>query len=392
MNRVGAIPAGMDNIYNDGMPTSHNERAQPTLGKPARFQFRLIHLLYAVALLGGALAAFEPWPFGCLIGGWAVFTWTALLAQRRPPTLVEIAVIVLTVLLLIGLMLPAVGAIPELSPRGRACAANLRQIGIALQNYHQRYGCFPPAFVAGEDGRPKHSWRVLILPFLGQQALYDAYDFRQPWNGPRNQQLAAKMPDVYRCEGDERTSRRTSPDRTPYLAVVGPHTAWPGATSRKLTDFVDRPSETVAVLEADPQDVAWLEPGDLTVDEALHLLSTSDPQVIGGHRGREFAYSQYVGRHGLLADGDTLRLGYGIRAETATMVLNIDDGKVHVWRGIRGTYHPAKQYEYGPWFRLALFVGLLLAPLPWARSFGANATDHVLPSAPRGRDLVPSVE
>ena len=369
MNRVGAIPAGRDNIYNDGMPTSHNERAQPTLGKPARFQFRLIHLLYAVAFLGGALAAFEPWPFGCLIGGWAVFTWTALLAQRRPPTLVEIAVIVLTVLLLIGLMLPAVGTVPDTVSAGpRLCGESPTdwdrpaELPSALR-------LLPSSLRGRGRWTTKAQLACLDLAILGQQALYDAYDFRQPWNGPRNQQLAAKMPDVYRCEGDERTSRRTGRDRTPYLAVVGPHTAWPGATSRKLTDFVDRPSETVAVLEADPQDVAWLEPGDLTVDEALHLLSTSDPQVIGGHRGREFAYSQYVGRHGLLADGDTLRLGYGIRAETATMVLNIDDGKVHVRRGIRGTYHPAKQYEYGPWFRLAFFVGLLLVPLPWAREF-----------------------
>jgi hypothetical protein len=52
------------------------------------------------------------------------------------------------------------------------CSANLKQIGFALRSYHDVYRTFPPAYVADEDGRPMHSWRVLILPFTNQQALY----------------------------------------------------------------------------------------------------------------------------------------------------------------------------------------------------------------------------
>ena len=51
------------------------------------------------------------------------------------------------------------------------CRNNMKQIALALHHYHDAFGAFPPAYVPDEDGRPMHSWRVLILPFLEQQAL-----------------------------------------------------------------------------------------------------------------------------------------------------------------------------------------------------------------------------
>ena len=54
-------------------------------------------------------------------------------------------------------------------------------------------------YVADATGRPMHSWRVLILPFLEQQSLYEQYDFREPWDGPNNIQLLGNMPDVFSC-------------------------------------------------------------------------------------------------------------------------------------------------------------------------------------------------
>jgi hypothetical protein len=51
---------------------------------------------------------------------------------------------------------------------------------LALRNYHDRYGRFPPAYVADEHGRPTHSWRVLLLPWLDHRAIYDRYRFDEP--------------------------------------------------------------------------------------------------------------------------------------------------------------------------------------------------------------------
>src|SRR5207244_4506816 len=60
---------------------------------------------------------------------------------------------------------------PREASRRSVCVNNLKQIGLALQNYHDDFGCFPPAYIADENGRPMHSWRVLILPYIEQVGL-----------------------------------------------------------------------------------------------------------------------------------------------------------------------------------------------------------------------------
>ena len=103
------------------------------------------------------------------------------------------------------------------------CANNLKQIGLALHAYHERYGVLPPAYVADANGRPMHSWRVLLLPFLEQQSLYDWYDFREPWDGPHNIKLLNNTPSCYICP-----SRLSYPTTvTSYVAITGPGTMFP---------------------------------------------------------------------------------------------------------------------------------------------------------------------
>src|SRR5262245_23624397 len=70
-----------------------------------------------------------------------------------------------------------------------ARAYNLRQIGIAVHEYIDHWKCFPPAYLADAAGRPAHSWRVLLLPYLGYEELYKQYDFNEPWDGPNNSRL-----------------------------------------------------------------------------------------------------------------------------------------------------------------------------------------------------------
>src|SRR5579863_7317837 len=82
---------------------------------------------------------------------------------------------------------------------------HLKQLGVALHQYHDAYGCFPPAYVMGNDGKPWHSWRVLLLPFLDQKPLYDRYRFDEPWNGTHNRDLHLLRPRVY---GSRRANSR----------------------------------------------------------------------------------------------------------------------------------------------------------------------------------------
>jgi Protein of unknown function (DUF1559) len=92
---------------------------------------------------------------------------------------------------------------------------------LAVANYHETYGCFPPAYVTDRDGKPIHSWRVLILPFLEQQELYSAYNFAERWNGPNNRNLTSRVGSIYLRSGLESDQIHT----TSFVAVVGPQTA-----------------------------------------------------------------------------------------------------------------------------------------------------------------------
>ena len=85
--------------------------------------------------------------------------------------------------ILVALLLPAVQASREAARRAQ-CANNLKQIGLAFHNYHDAHKTFPPAYIPDKDGKPMHSWRVLILPYLEQQALYKRYNFDEPWDSP----------------------------------------------------------------------------------------------------------------------------------------------------------------------------------------------------------------
>ena len=107
---------------------------------------------------------------------------------------------------------------------------------MAVLQYEQDHGCFPPAYIADENGKPMHSWRVLILPYIERRDLYEAYRFDEPWDGPNNRKLHNVTLDLYKCPSDNQHGGESN---TSYLAVVGPHVAWAGEKARTWEDFTD---------------------------------------------------------------------------------------------------------------------------------------------------------
>lgn len=145
----------------------------------------------------------------------------------------ELASVVGIIGLLVVLLLPAIQTANGC--RRHPCTNNLKQIALALYNYHDAYGCYPPAYVTDSTGKPVHSWRILILPYLEQQRLYNSYDFSEPWDGPNNIKLAAQMPRIFACDGVTTNGKGL----TSYLAITGEGTAFPGAGSTKMADILD---------------------------------------------------------------------------------------------------------------------------------------------------------
>jgi hypothetical protein len=142
---------------------------------------------------------------------------------------------------------------------------------LAVVNYEDVHGHFPPAFVNGPDGKPWHSWRVLILPYIEADDIYKAYKLDEPWDGPNNKKLAEKMPKIFAFHGTKFPTTITN-----YLAVVGKDTMWPGAEARKRADIKDGASKTILIIENQGQKVHWMEPRDLVFDKMNFQLNTPD--------------------------------------------------------------------------------------------------------------------
>jgi prepilin-type processing-associated H-X9-DG protein len=160
------------------------------------------------------------------------------------------------------------------------CKGNLKQIGLALYLYHEKYGSFPPAYVADEKGDPAHSWRTLLLPFMERHSLYKEYRFDEPWDGPNNSKLENGIP-VIRCPFDPTTRGR----RTNYVAVVGPNTAWPGLRPANLKDdFPDGAENTILVVEVADSGIDWIEPRDLAFDDMNFQLNGPGKSISSQHK------------------------------------------------------------------------------------------------------------
>src|SRR5262249_40592874 len=87
------------------------------------------------------------------------------------------------------------------------CSGHFTTIAVAMDQYHQWYGHFPPAYRTDASGKPAHSWRVLLLEFLDHE-LYAKYRFDEPWDGPNNRKLESRMPSYYACPADREGKAR----------------------------------------------------------------------------------------------------------------------------------------------------------------------------------------
>ncbi len=184
---------------------------------------------------------------------------------------VETGASVATAGVLVALLLPAVQAAREAARRTQA-ANNLKQIGLACHNYHAAYNKWPENIV-DDDGEPLLSWRVQILPFIEQQALYEQFRLDEPWDSEHNLKLSETVLAVFTDP-----SAITLPGYTVFQACIGEGLAFHPDGDNAIRDMTDGTSNTIMVVETDASNaVPWAAPDDVEID------LDGDPRSIMGH-------------------------------------------------------------------------------------------------------------
>ncbi|HEV3341576.1 MAG TPA: DUF1559 domain-containing protein [Pirellulales bacterium] len=212
---------------------------------------------------------------------------------------------------LVAMLLPAVQ-----SARGAARQAqstnNLKQIGLAMHNHHDVFAAFP-ARASFKKGKPLLSWRVAILPFVEQQALYGQFHLDEPWDSEHNRKLIEKIPPVY--ANPKLDPKLVQAGKTNYLAPTGTATLFDGEKGATMATIADGTSNTLMIVEANAdRAVIWTAPDDLEIDpdNPRDGLGEFQPGVIMA----------------LFADGSVHRLLATLDAETLANLFNPRDGKV----------------------------------------------------------------
>jgi hypothetical protein len=300
----------------------------PDVPKPSdSFRFSIRGLLLVTAGVAAALALVtQLGAFGLAIVATAAglaAIWSGRKKWEGGGFGVPLGIVCLVVAGFLVLFLAAAESRP--AARRSACSNNLKQIALALHNYHDTFGSFPPAYIADENGRPMHSWRVLILPFLESSDLYSKYRFDEPWDGPNNRLLADRMPRTYCCPSEPRTNPPSL--MTSYLAVVGPETVWPEGKAVAFSDIQDGTSNTLLVVESHGSGIHWMEPRDLHTGQMAREINPSHGQGICSCHGADSDQGRGMVAQVAFTDGSVRSLENDLTREELEALLTIEEGE-----------------------------------------------------------------
>jgi len=190
---------------------------------------------------------------------------TSLKADYTAPQISSNALIPTTAIA-IGMLLPAVQKVREAAQR-TSSINNLKQIALAMHNYNSTYGGFPAAAICDKKtGKPLLSWRVAILPYIEQEALYKQFKMDEPWDSEHNLKLAKNMPKIY----FHPKANKPGDDKTHYRLFYGKGAAFELNKPTQIINITDGLSNTLMAVEAE-ESVVWTNPNDLAFDPTKAL-------------------------------------------------------------------------------------------------------------------------
>jgi prepilin-type processing-associated H-X9-DG protein/prepilin-type N-terminal cleavage/methylation domain-containing protein len=290
--------------------------------------------------------------------------------RRRAFTLIELLVVIAIIAVLIGLLLPAVQKVREAAGRAR-CHNNLKQIGLALQNYHDVNRCFPPCYrsdfdAGGNDTGPGWGWASFVLPQIEQQNLYNSIRFDLPIEAPANAGPRTQLLIIHRCPSDGPPPTWTAYQRDKlgnpiapicqiasanYVGVFG--TSEPGVDGEgvffrnsqvAIADITDGTSQTLLVGERSSNlgEATWVGSvtGAVLYNPNFNPALEEGSGMVLGHAGEKNTpggpgseVNQFFSRHGsganfLFADGHVKFLSSSMDFQTFAALATRAGGEV----------------------------------------------------------------
>jgi hypothetical protein len=195
-----------------------------------------------------------------------------------------------------------------------------KQLGLAIWNYESANKCLPPNQKGRNvDGSSRLSWRVHILPYLGEVDLYKKFALEEAWNSETNIKLLEAMPDVFKSYPDELLIPNSfRPGYTTFLAPKGPKTIFGSQEPVTVGKVTDGTSNTLWMVEVKPElAVPWTAPQDYEFkdDDPLAGLEIDQKGIfIGG-----------------MADGSVHALPADISPTTLLHMFQMNDGNLVDW-------------------------------------------------------------
>ncbi len=216
----------------------------------------------------------------------------------------------------IGLLLPAVQSARE-AARRMQCTNNMSQIAFGLHTYVDSMRGLPPLYTVDANGKPLHSWRVLLLPYLEENTLYQSIRLDEPWDSEWNRQFHNVTPVFYRCPSNE--------EACCYSAVVGGALKPAEKAGQKMVGgfetITDGWSNTIFAVEV-REPFCWMDPtADVTLEDLEQGINR------GGHVGSNHPDVANIG----LLDGSVRSMPDSLPGEVLRALGDPTDGKFVDW-------------------------------------------------------------
>ncbi|MEP3481543.1 MAG: DUF1559 domain-containing protein [Fuerstiella sp.] len=160
---------------------------------------------------------------------------------------------------------------------------------------------------------PHHSWRIALLPWLGEQELFQQYDQSTAWDSSVNQRLLTARPSFYACP------KTVNPELTSYQVPVSIRSAWPYDMQLQMRDFTDGASNTVLMIDSHSPEVKWTAPQDLNMNQASAAIKD-------GQQHSDSSHGQVT--QVLLADGSVRLIANTIDGDLRRALLSPAGGRL----------------------------------------------------------------